>query len=94
MPSTKKEDDPLISEIRLRRDRRDRWLHEGDLSISRRLAQIGVLGWIFIAPTLMGLFFGRWLDVLSGTGIFWTVPVMVIGVCIGAYTAWKWMNAP
>ncbi len=39
-----------------------RWLREGDMSVGRRLAQIGVLGWIFVVPTLAGLFFGRWLD--------------------------------
>jgi ATP synthase protein I len=39
-----------------------RWLREGDMSVGRRLAQIGVLGWILVLPTLAGLFIGRWLD--------------------------------
>lgn len=86
-------DDPLVSETRLRRDRHDRWLRDGDMSIGRRLAQIGVLGWIFVAPTLAGLFFGRWLDVRLSSGIFWTAPCMVLGLCLGGWTAWKWMNA-
>lgn len=94
MASSEKEDDPLFSETRLRSDRRERWLREGDLSIGRRLAQIGVLGWIFIAPTLTGLFIGRWLDIRIGTGIFWTAPFMIVGLCIGGYTAWRWMNTP
>jgi ATP synthase protein I len=85
--------DPLIVETRLRRDRRDRWLREGDMSIGRRLAQIGVLGWIFVVPTLAGLFFGRWLDAEYATGIFWTAPGMVLGLCLGGWTAWNWMNA-
>ena len=92
-PSTKPDDDPLVSEARLRRDRRDRWLREGDMSIGRRLAQIGVLGWIFVVPTLAGLFFGRWLDARLETGIFWSAPFMLLGLCIGGWTAWKWMNA-
>lgn len=85
-------DDPLVREARLRRDRRDRWLQEGDMSVGRRLAQIGVLGWIFVVPTLAGLFFGRWLDTRLETGIFWTAPFMVLGLCLGGWTAWKWMN--
>jgi len=85
--------DALIVEARLRRDRRDHWLREGDLSVGRRLAQIGVLGWIFVAPTLAGLFFGRWLDVRVGMGIVWSATFMVSGLCIGGWTAWKWMNA-
>ena len=88
-----KDDDPLVREARLRRDRRDQWLREGDLSVGRRLAQIGVLGWIFVTPTLAGLFFGRWLDEHFDTGIFWTSPCLLLGLCLGGWTAWKWMNA-
>jgi len=92
-PTNRPEPDPLIEEIRLRRDRRDRRQREGGMSVGRRLAQIGVLGWIFVAPTLAGLFFGRWLDARLGTGVFWTAPFMVLGLCLGGWTAWKWMNA-
>ena len=86
------DDDPLIRETRLRRDRRDKWLREGDMSVGRRLAQIGVLGWIFVVPTLVGLFAGRWLDARFGTHIFWTAPGLILGLCVGGWTAWKWMN--
>ncbi|MFT4620460.1 MAG: ATP synthase protein I [Sulfitobacter sp.] len=87
------EDDQLIAKTRLARARRDRWQQQGDLSIGRRLAQIGVLGWIFVMPTLVGLFFGRWLDARYSSGLFWSAPLMLIGLCIGGWTAWKWMNA-
>jgi ATP synthase protein I len=92
-PTVRNETDPLVEEIRKHRARRDRWLREGDMSVGRRLAQIGVLGWIFVVPTLAGLFFGRWLDAQFGTGIFWSAPMMLLGLCIGGWTAWKWMNA-
>ena len=89
------DDDPLIRETRVRRDRHARWLREGDMSVGRRLAQIGVLGWIFVVPTLAGLFLGRWLDVrIAGNGIFWTAPFLVLGICLGGWTGWRWMNAP
>jgi ATP synthase protein I len=87
------ENDPLIEQARLRRDRNARWLREGDMSVGRRLAQIGVLGWIFVVPMLGGLFFGRWLDARLDSGLFWTVPLLVLGVCLGGWTAWKWTNA-
>ena len=89
----KHDPDPLVEEVRRHRARRDRWLREGDMSVGRRLAQIGVLGWIFVVPTLAGLFFGRWLDAQFSTGIFWSAPLMLLGVCAGGWTAWKWMNA-
>lgn len=86
------DEDPMIRETRLRRDRRDKWLREGDMSVGRRLAQIGVLGWIIVTPTLAGLFCGRWLDTHFASGIFWTAPCMVLGLCLGGWAAWKWMN--
>ncbi|MDN5569241.1 MAG: AtpZ/AtpI family protein [Paracoccus sp. (in: a-proteobacteria)] len=85
-------DDPMVVQARLRRELRDRWRREGDMSIGRRLAQIGVLGWIFVTPTLAGLFFGLWLDAHFGTGIFWVGPWMIAGLCLGGWTAWNWMN--
>ena len=92
-PGDAPETDPLVEEIRRQRDRHDRWLREGDLSVGRRLAQIGVLGWIFVVPTLAGLFLGRWLDARFETGVFWSAPLMLLGLCLGGWTAWKWMNA-
>jgi ATP synthase protein I len=91
-PPPKTEEDQLVLETRRRRDRRQQWLREGDMSVGRRLAQIGVLGWIFVVPTLAGLFLGRWLDTRLEAGIFWTAPGMVLGLGIGFWTAWKWMN--
>ena len=58
------------------------------MPVGRRLAQIGVLGWIFVALTLAGLYLGRLLDVRFESGIFWAAP----GMDLGAWTAWKWMN--
>lgn len=92
-PANQPEEDPLVRETRLRRDRHEQWLREGDMSVGRRLAQIGVLGWIFVVPALGGLFLGRWLDARLATGIFWSAPGMVLGLCLGGWTAWKWMNA-
>ena len=94
MTGPQPEDDPLVIQARLRRSRHDRWMQQGDMSVGRRLAQIGVLGWIFVVPTLAGLFFGRWLDARFATGLFFSAPLMILGVGIGGWTAWKWMTAP
>lgn len=89
----KPDEDPLVTKARLRRSRRARWQREGDMSVGRRLAQIGVLGWILVVPTLAGLFLGRWLDARLETGIFWSAPLMLVGLCLAGWTGWKWMNA-
>ena len=87
------ENDPLVREVRRHRDRRAAWRLEGDVSVARRLAQIGVLGWIIVSPMLAGLFFGRWLDARFGTGLFWTAPLLMVGLGLGGWFAWKWMHS-
>lgn len=85
--------DPLIEGVRLREQRRQRGLREGEPSVGRRLAQIGVLGWIIVTPAMVGLFAGRWIDERSGTGLFWTAPLLILGLVAGCWSAWKWMKS-
>ena len=86
------ENDRMTAAVRQQRERQRKWRREGELSMAQYVGQIGVLGWIIVAPTLIGLFIGRWLDHRLGTGIFWSAPLMGIGVIIGCWSAWKWMH--
>lgn len=85
--------DPLVQEVRLRKQRRETWLREGDMSIGRRLAQIGVLGWIIVGPMLGGMFAGRWLDQHFASGLFWTAALLVVGLVLGGWFARKWIES-
>jgi ATP synthase protein I len=87
------EQDALVKGVRLSRERRQRWLGEGDPSVARRLAQIGVLGWIIVVPMLIGVFVGRWLDQTFKSGLLWTAPLLMLGVALGCWSAWKWMRS-
>jgi ATP synthase protein I len=82
----------LVGAVRKQRERRRRWLTEGEPSMARYVGQIGVLGWMIVAPTLGGLFIGRWLDTTYGTRIFWSAPLLLIGVAAGCWSAWRWVN--
>ena len=84
--------DGMAVAVRKQQERRKQWLNEGEPSVARFVGQIGVLGWIIVAPTLIGLFIGRWLDHKLGTGIFWSAPLLVLGVVIGFWSAWRWMH--
>jgi ATP synthase protein I len=84
--------DGLTEAVRERRARRERWYSEGKPSMMRFVGQIGVLGWIIVAPTLIGLFIGRWIDRWLETGIFWSAPLLLVGVVIGCWSAWRWMH--
>lgn len=81
----------LGSAVRTRRDRRARWRREGERSLGQNLATIGVLGWTIVTPTLIGIFVGRWLDGRFGSGVFWTLGLLVAGLALGCTLGWKWM---
>ncbi|MDP2079701.1 MAG: AtpZ/AtpI family protein [Pseudotabrizicola sp.] len=87
------ERDPLLDEVRKHQARRAAWLQDGEASVARRLAQIGVLGWIIVAPMLAGVFLGRWLDRWFETGLFWTAPLLMVGLGLGGWFAWRWMGS-
>ena len=86
------EQDALVKGVRLRGERHRRHLREGEPSVARRLAQIGVLGWIIVVPMLIGIYIGHWMDHKFYTGLFWTAPLLLLGLAVGCWSAWKWMN--
>lgn len=86
-------DDALLDAVRRRKARHEESLRAGEPSIGRRLAQIGVLGWIVVSPMLAGLFVGRWLDARLGTGIFWSAPLLILGLGLGGWVGWRWMKS-
>jgi ATP synthase protein I len=79
----------LDEAVRLRDERRARWRREGERSIGQNLAMIGALGWTIVTPTLLGIFAGRWLDRYFASGIFWTLGLLVAGLAVGCWVAWK-----
>lgn len=47
---------------RLAAERNRRFREDPEPSFATRLGQIGVLGWAIVAPILLGVVVGRWLD--------------------------------
>jgi len=82
----------MAEAVRKRRGRHTQWRAEGEPSLLRFVGQIGVLGWIIVVPTLVGMFVGRWLDHSFGTGIFWSAALMVLGVAFGFWSGWRRMH--
>jgi ATP synthase protein I len=87
------EQDALVRGVRLHGERYRSGQREGDSSVARRLAQIGVLGWIIVVPILIGIFGGRWLDKEFHSGFFFTAPLLMLGAVLGFWSAWKWMKS-
>ena len=61
-------------------------------SLARRFGQIGVLGWVIVGPTLLGLFAGAWLDRWLGTGIMLSAALLMAGAALGLWLAIRWMH--
>ena len=85
--------DQLSEAVKMRAERKAKWQREGERSIGQNLAMIGALGWTIVAPTLIGVFAGRWLDRTFNMGIFWTLGLLVVGLALGCWLAWKRMHS-
>lgn len=91
-PPEPDEADALVRGARLRAERDRRARLAGEPSVASRLAQIGVLGWMIVLPALLGVLLGRWLDRSFGTALFWTAPLLLLGLAVGCWSAWRWMQ--
>lgn len=79
----------LSEAVRLRKARHEQWQRSGERPLWRNLSMIGALGWLIVAPTLLGVLVGRWLDTRFGSGIFWTGAFIMLGAALGGYMAWQ-----
>ncbi len=86
------EDDPLVKAAKRGAERDERGREMEEPSVGRSLAQIGVLGWMIVTPTVIGLLVGRWLDHILDSDMFWTASLLVAGFALGGWSAWKWMQ--
>lgn len=82
----------LLKQVRRRAGLTQRWLREGDPSLARQFAAVGVLGWIIVVPALLGVWLGRWIDRWLSTDITFTAAFLMLGVLLGGWSAWRWMH--
>ena len=85
---------PLDEEVRRHRERRVRAQHESRRPIGQDLALAGVIGWTLVIPALLGIYAGRALDRHFGSGVFWTLGLLVAGIVLGCVLAWQRLNRP
>lgn len=84
----------LDEEVRRHRERRARAQRESRRSIGQDLALAGVIGWTLVIPALLGVYAGRALDRRFGSGVFWTLGLLVAGIVLGCVLAWQRLNRP
>ena len=53
----------------------------------------GLLGLLFVAPIIGGAYLGRWLDTMvSGYSVRWTLSLIILGVAVGAYNVFRFLQ--
>ncbi|MEH1869988.1 AtpZ/AtpI family protein [Nostoc sp.] len=52
----------------------------------------GLIGWSVVAPTLLAMALGIWLDFRFPGQFSWTLALMLAGLTIGCLIAWEWVS--
>lgn len=86
------QDNGLREAAQRAREREHRARREHEVPIGQRLAQIGILGWMIVTPTLIFLWFGRLIDRALGTGVQFSAALLMLGAAFGLWSAWRWMH--
>lgn len=92
MPDERKSFGALDRAVLRRTDRTERARREGVRTILQNLGMMGALGWLLAVPPLLSGFLGRWLDRTLGTGFELTAALLVAGVGLGGWLAWRRMG--
>lgn len=88
----KKNGEEFSREIRKKEERRLKGREERDKSVWFGLGMFGLIGWAVAVPTLIGIAIGVWLDAKFKSQISWTLTFLLLGVAVGCYNAWHWLN--
>jgi ATP synthase protein I len=56
------------------------------------LGMMGLIGWSVVAPTLLGAALGLWLDKRYPVPHSWTLALLVVGLVLGCFNAWRWVE--
>ena len=52
----------------------------------------GMVGWSIVVPTLGGVALGAWIDATWPSRFSWTLMLMVAGLGVGCWNAWRWVS--
>ena len=89
--SQKKSPDNFPKEVHDREKRRLRSLRQGK-QVWLGLGLFGLVGWSVAIPAVIGVFIGLWLDRHVAGRYSWSLMLFIIGLGLGCYNAWYWMQ--
>jgi ATP synthase protein I len=72
-------------------DRKLRARRERARSLWFGLGTFGMVGWSIAIPAVIGALVGRWIDANWPGPISWTLVLLLVGLAVGCFNAWRWV---
>lgn len=82
----------LETKISSKRSRKLRARRQGDRTVWFGLGMFGLVGWSVAVPALIGVAAGLWIDARWPSRFSWTLMLLVAGVIVGCFNAWRWVE--
>lgn len=84
---------PLSQEIGAKAARKLKARRDPAQGVWFGLGMMGLIGWSVVVPTLLGAALGLWLDHSYPGSHAWTLALLVAGLSLGCFNAWRWVAA-
>lgn len=81
----------MLNEIEKDANQKIKAKSEGD-EIMFGLGLFGIVGWSISIPTILGVALGVYLDKKFTSNVSWTITFLFLGIVIGSFNAWRWIN--
>ncbi|TAL84509.1 MAG: F0F1 ATP synthase subunit [Rhodanobacter sp.] len=84
-------DRTLAEQVGIKAERKLRARRRGPAGVWFGLGMMGLIGWSVAIPTLAGAAIGIWLDKHYPGQHGWTLALLVAGLAMGCFNAWRWI---
>jgi ATP synthase protein I len=82
-------DEEIASRIERAQTRRQKAAGEKQSSLWTQVARVGTLGWLIAVPIVGGTLLGHLIDRVLGTGITFSLALLLVGISIAGYALWS-----
>ena len=82
---------PMEAQVHAKVRRKLAARREGTPGVWFGLGTMGLIGWSVVAPTLLGAALGLWLDARQFGSHSWTLALLMAGLVLGCFNAWRWV---
>lgn len=90
--SRKQDNHQFPDQVKIREKRKIRARKQEAKGVWFGLGMFGMVGWSVAIPTVLGIFLGIWIDVTWPSSYSWTLMLLIIGLFLGCYNAWYWVQ--